>query len=402
MDDDMTIGMRLRALRRWRGMTLTTLGGLAGLSPSFLSRAERGERMLDRRSHISALAAALRVSETELTGGPHLGTDPDQAEPHSAVPALRAALTGNTLDDPAVDRARPLDDLRRLLFGPLAQARDIADYRKRGEMLAPLLNELHFHVATGDEPARMEALRLMVEACNASGTTLRHLGYTDLPYIAATRAIEAARILDDPVMSGQAAYLRVSTMSKPETWHRPLAVATKAAERLQAHLSSPMALQTYGMLHLSAALSAAAVHDPGLANEHLEEATETSVRTGENPGAWCAFGPTNVGIWRVAIAMEHGDYEEAVAMADTVTPEQVANRERQAWFHADKSRALAHIQNRRADAIKEIQTAERIAPQRIRNSTPVQETVLYLLGRSLTASQLRELRGIAARMGIPH
>ena len=193
-------------------------------------------------------------------------------------------------------------------------------------------------------------------------------------------------------------------MSKPESWHRPLAVATKAAEQLQPHLSDSVALETYGMLHLSAALSAAAVHKPRLADDHLEETSQTAARTGENSGAWCAFGPTNVGIWRVAISMEHGDYEQAVAVAvaDTVAPERVANRERQAWFHADKGRALAHIPNRRADAIKEVQVAERIAPQRIRNSAPVQETVLYLLGRSLAASPLRELRGMAARMGVPH
>ena len=33
---------------------------------------ETGQRPLDRRSHIAALAGALKVSETDLVGGPHL------------------------------------------------------------------------------------------------------------------------------------------------------------------------------------------------------------------------------------------------------------------------------------------------------------------------------------------
>jgi transcriptional regulator with XRE-family HTH domain len=90
--DEVTIGARLRTLRRWRAMTLTELAGLAGLSPAFLSMVERGQRLLDRRSHIAALASALKVSETDLVGGPHLSADHQQSDPHMGIPALRVAL----------------------------------------------------------------------------------------------------------------------------------------------------------------------------------------------------------------------------------------------------------------------------------------------------------------------
>ena len=64
--DEATIGARLRILRRWRGMTQVELAGLAAhLSPSFVSMVETGQRPLDRRSHIAAIASALRVSETD-------------------------------------------------------------------------------------------------------------------------------------------------------------------------------------------------------------------------------------------------------------------------------------------------------------------------------------------------
>jgi transcriptional regulator with XRE-family HTH domain len=111
MYDDATIGARLRILRNWRRLTQQELAGLAGLSQGFVSLAERGERTLDRRSHIAALASALRVSETELVGGPHLSADPLQSDPHMAIPAIRMALQTNTLTSPAVERARPVPEL---------------------------------------------------------------------------------------------------------------------------------------------------------------------------------------------------------------------------------------------------------------------------------------------------
>ncbi len=69
--DEATIGARLRTLRRWRGKSQVELAGLAGLSPSFVSMVETGQRPLDRRSHIAALANALKVSEIDLVSDQH-------------------------------------------------------------------------------------------------------------------------------------------------------------------------------------------------------------------------------------------------------------------------------------------------------------------------------------------
>jgi transcriptional regulator with XRE-family HTH domain len=66
--DNITIGARLRVLRHWRGQTQVELAELAGLSPSFISMIETGQRSLDRRSQIIAVTRALSVSETDLLG----------------------------------------------------------------------------------------------------------------------------------------------------------------------------------------------------------------------------------------------------------------------------------------------------------------------------------------------
>jgi DNA-binding XRE family transcriptional regulator len=60
------IGIRLRSLRLQRGMTLTVLAGLCGVSPAYLSMVENGKRKLDRWSTIVALANGLRIPPAEL------------------------------------------------------------------------------------------------------------------------------------------------------------------------------------------------------------------------------------------------------------------------------------------------------------------------------------------------
>jgi transcriptional regulator with XRE-family HTH domain len=168
--DEVTIGARLRTLRRWRGKTQTELAGLAGLSPSFLSMVETGQRPLDRRSHIAALASALKVSETDLVGGPHLTPDPLQSDPHMGIPALRVALQTNTLTAPAVDRARPLGDLVRAVTKDLEPFRLTGDYVQIGHALPGILDELYCYVADPiDEAAYRLALGTLIEACVCAG-----------------------------------------------------------------------------------------------------------------------------------------------------------------------------------------------------------------------------------------
>ncbi len=64
-----SLGARLRELRNMRGMTLNVLADFSGLSESFLSMVERGQRPLSRYSDIVALASALRVPPADLAPG---------------------------------------------------------------------------------------------------------------------------------------------------------------------------------------------------------------------------------------------------------------------------------------------------------------------------------------------
>jgi transcriptional regulator with XRE-family HTH domain len=97
MDDQRDIAQRLHELRAWRGLSLKALAELAGYSESYLSRLESGERRLENRTIITALAAALRVSPSELIGQPVRWPDPAMAEAQATIPGLRLALVGTEL-----------------------------------------------------------------------------------------------------------------------------------------------------------------------------------------------------------------------------------------------------------------------------------------------------------------
>jgi DNA-binding XRE family transcriptional regulator len=65
----------LRRVRLRRGLTQVELAGLAGLSFSYISMIETGQRVLTRRDHVNALAAALRVPPTEIAPAMVPGSD---------------------------------------------------------------------------------------------------------------------------------------------------------------------------------------------------------------------------------------------------------------------------------------------------------------------------------------
>jgi transcriptional regulator with XRE-family HTH domain len=404
--DEVTIGARLRTLRRWRGMTQAELAGLSGLSPSFLSMVETGTRPLDRRSHIAAVARALRVSETDLVGRPHLTPDPLQSDPHMSIPPLRVAILSNTLTSPVTERARALTDLAREVASEVRPACRDANYRRAGELLPSLIDELHVHAAApADEAALMLALETLVDACAAAEEVANVLGYTDLAHAAAARALEAAAVLGDPVQQGKAAWAHVMALPRDGTPERKLTVAERAAHQLEPHARDALGVQILGMLTLTAAMAAAVVHKGPTAGAWLDEADALADRVPDTPMVnWQLFSTTNVGIWRVQVGCERGLAGAGMLeLAGQVDVSRLSpHSQRRAAFLADTGRGLARDPRTRRGAVRWLLQAESAAPQWIRNNPAARESVAYLLDRATAAAGGRELRGMAARMGLPH
>ena len=118
-------------------------------------------------------------------------------------------------------------------------------------------------------------------------------------------------------------------------------------------------------------------------------------------GNWQYFSATNVAIWRLVISAERGETGSTLHLANTVREENLTVRSRKADFLAQVGRGLSREPKMQAEAVRWLSRAEQTAPQRIRNSPAVRETVAFLLDRATATAVGRELRGMAARMGVP-
>ncbi|MGH3914616.1 MAG: helix-turn-helix domain-containing protein [Pseudonocardiaceae bacterium] len=405
MDDHDTrsIGRRIREIRDWRDLSLKAAADLAGISEGYLSRIERGERPVNRRSLLEAIAAALWVAPAELAeqAFPPAMADSVIGEARAGVVALEAALSDLDLGEFTDPAARPWPAVAADLNTLNSRLRPTADYAAQGAMLPGLLRELHTLYIT-DPEHRADILRALMDCYQATCFMVKNLGVRGLPALAAFRAQQVAEELADPAWLGLAAWLRALALGgkgRP----RMLELSVQSADALQGHLDDRRAQQMYGALHLSAALASAALCRADDVAAHLDEASALAERVGPDGGRGFGslyFGPDNVGIWRLSIAIELGEPGRAQELARQVTPERVPSAHRQAIYWADLGRGMAQDRATRDEAVGALLRAEKLAPQRIRTNPFVRETVGDLMRRARRKAGGRELRGMAYRIGL--
>lgn len=395
VDDARTIGRRLREIRHWRDKPLRVVAELAGISESYLSRLEHGKRQLDRRSLLESLAAALRVAPSEITGQPYPPSNEEEAVAHASAQALRAVLrdieVGALLTEVP---PRSLAELR----GEVAAvnvATAACDYGILGQTVPDLVGELY---VLADVDGSVEARRLLADVLHAAFYLSKDLGHGDLAWMVSGHLHAIASALGEPVLGAVAGFVRSHATVGLRARERALKLAEQSADLLQP--DDGPAGQVYGMLHLSAALQSAVTGQTDNARAHLDEAAETASRTGDGTFAGLNFGPRNVGVWRVALALELGEPGRVPELARDVEVAAIPSAGRQATFYGDVGRGLATIRGRETQAIEALRRAERLAPQRIRTSPFVRETITDLMRRARRDAGGRELRGMAYRMGL--
>ncbi|MBB5158963.1 transcriptional regulator with XRE-family HTH domain [Saccharopolyspora phatthalungensis] len=383
-------------------MSLTATAELAGMTGGYLSMIERGLRAITKRSVLEALAHALRVSPSELTGQPYTAADPVSAEGRAALNEVRVALDAYELGlDPeitprpwpllAADAHRLNTDLR-------------ADYAGQGAILPDLLAELHAAYVR-DPEHRRDALIALMYAYYAATCTTKNLGGVDgWPLLAALHARSVAEELDAPEWLAYAAYLRAYATGQQNRPHQHASVI-RALDQIGPHTNTDI-VQVAGMLHLSAALASTAQGKAEEARLHLAEATHLTTHLPDNPDqnpnfAYLYFSRDNVGIWSVGLNTDLGEGGRVAEIARDVHPETIPAPDRQGIYWSDLGRALACEPATRDQSVQSLIRAERIAPQLIRTRPLVRETVLGLLPKVAHSSNTsRELRGLAYRMGI--
>ncbi|WP_075739623.1 MULTISPECIES: helix-turn-helix domain-containing protein [Actinoalloteichus] len=395
---DALIGHRIREVRRWRRLNLTVTAELAGMSAGYLSRLERGERTVNRRSILEALAQALRVSPTDLTGQPYEPTDPVSSEAHAALARMEIVLGELDLGtDPGV-RARPWAQIEKSVDHLNTVLRRDADYAGQGQLVPGLLTELHAAYVQQPEH-RGDILVGLLHAYHSAAVLTKNLGVRGLPILAARLAEGCARELGRPEWTAFASWLR-SHAAGSLGRARQYEMSVRAVDAVVVRDAN--AVQISGMLHLNAALAAAAQQKADVVSTHLDEAAALAGRLpegAENFG-FLYFGSDNVGIWRVSLMTELGAGGKVAELARGVHPAALPARARQCMYWTDLGRALITERATRDEGIRALRRAEEIAPQRVRNNPFVREAVSGLLRSSRSEAGRRELRGLAWRMGV--
>jgi hypothetical protein len=158
------------------------------------------------------------------------------------------------------------------------------------------------------------------------------------------------------------------------------------------------ALSVLGTVHLRSAIMAARAGQTAPAWSSMEQARQVADQIGHDTRDYgLLFGPANVGIHEVAVAVELGDADEAVRRAATLALPADLPRERSSHHYIDLSRAWLW-QRDTVRALACITQAEHLAPQRTRYHPMARETVTGLL--DIQRRTPEQLRRIAGRMGL--
>ena len=393
IDDTSPIGPRVRAIRVRQGMSLGALAAATGLSKAHLSRIERGERSLDRRSTLQAIADALRTPVEELTGQPF--TPRNQAENTAQVAALdiRDVLIGTELGERPSSTGRPLAMLKRELWRA-EQLQGACDYAGFGPLLPGLLSDAHVAVASED---RLAGLSLLVRSCLLVDPLCAATGHHELAWIAAERAYAAALLSEDATLIGAANVLRGFTLMKMglKPRERALVIVTTGAEELARHPMTEESAEVLGMLHLIADYAHNAADRPGPADDHLREALALAEFTGDGNAYNLWFGPANLVVWQVSMAVERGEGAVVADLAAGVNSA-ILRPSRRAAMLMSVGRGLARERDRHQEAVQVFLRAEALAPQRVHADPFVREAI----GSLLSAAGGAELRGLARRAGV--
>ena len=388
-----TMGQTLRQIRRARGKSLATIAGLAGISTSYLSRLESGDRALDRRSLIVALANALEVAPSEITQTAI--TTAGELEEDRSLNAVRLALLSISMGQPG-GQVVPLEVLGQRVTRILTVQRD-CDYALVGAELPALIRDLHTTLGAGREGR--DLLRLVV-ITHIQGTQawLGDIGASlDLAWHAVTLAQHAAERLDEPLYGAVTAFGTAFGLIGAGGFDLAARTLTSADPGTE----TSEGMQVSGMLTLTSSLVMAAQGNGGERYAALDHAADLAVRTGDGNAMWFGFGPSNVGVWRMSVALEAGEHAEAAKIAETVNPEALPSPTRVSAYYREYGRALARLPKQRDAAVMMLRRAELISPARIHRHPFMRSVLAELLAKAKRDSVGRELRGMAYRAGLP-
>jgi tetratricopeptide (TPR) repeat protein len=240
-------------------------------------------------------------------------------------------------------------------------------YTDLAPTLAALIPGLEFTLrAVNDDKTKNRARTALADTYQATAAMMAKLGEGDTAWIAADRAAALAEASGDALAVAAAMYRMAHVFLSLDQIGQAHQVAASAATALEPRTTAPKATpeaqSLYGACQLVLAITAARDNDRTNAYRHLGLAREISQKVGEGRDDYgTEFGPVNVAIHAVSVAVDLSDAGHALDLARDVDY-RALSPERQARHLIDL--ASAHAMRRQiGEAIHGLQEAEQITPE---------------------------------------
>ncbi|MGW5576585.1 helix-turn-helix domain-containing protein [Micromonospora chokoriensis] len=397
MPDSNEQGRLIARRRQKRGLSQREFAEMIGRSEAWLSQVERGVRSIDRVSILERIAGALGIPMAELAPGT---ADTESAEVPSAAAALRSVLSTNYLMAAILGKDREL---------PLPQTAERADlcwtyahaarYEDLAELLRGLLPDLERATRSAKGEARKSYLTELASAYHALSAALSKLGQHEAAWVATDRALLVAEQVGDPLLVAAGTFRLALVFQGGRQFEQVISAASSSAAALESEASAdkPAAVSLFGALNLQLAVASARMGDDQRAHEYLGVAREAAQLLGVDRNDYeTEFGPTNVQLHEVAVAVELGDAGSALRTAERIDPSGLSP-ERQARLLMYV--AQAWTQRRRVpEAVDALEQAEALTPEQVKGHPVVETMVSDLLRMEPTPSD--RLAALARRIGV--
>lgn len=401
LEERESIGKRVRRARLRLGMTQADLAATIGRTQGWVSKVEKGAIELDRAGVINQLAAALHCHPNDLIERPFVAGKASENQWQVSAASILRELRRYDLAPVFDGRPRSSAELWRETER-LHRLRDAAANVSIMKVLPDMLRESRAlaEVSTGHE--REEAFAVYAVECKFAHTAAHVLGHPELVAMACERAAWSARLSGDPVMEAVADWMRVWDMWATADWDDAIALSDKALRLVedQYRANDPLAVRAWGTLHLRAAVSAARAGHRTEAEDRIQQARTAAALVDANPAPppfdrhSLTFSSGNVQVHAVAVQLEMGDHPRALILNERADPAKVAALpgSRRGHHHMDLARAWLWDGNR-DKALQALETAEKIAPQLVRNHPIARATLRKIVyaERSTTREKLRRM-----------
>lgn len=395
---DREVGKTIAFHRQRRGLSQREFAPLIGRSEAWLSQVERGLRAIKGIDVLEKISQVLEIPLAELNA--RASTVAVVELPDDAVP-LRLLLSANYALRAALDTRREVDVSFVTLTNETTNVWTLAHSARYAELIPRLewlLPNLESAALRGDDETSA-MYSLLARSYHACAAALEKLGQFDAAWVAADRAISSAARASDPLLMAEGAFRLTLVFQGARQLEQAHHTAETAAAALRGLVEQGdvAAVSLYGALHLQLAVIAARSDKADDAAAYLRIAGEAARTLGADRNDYhTEFGPTNVRLHEVAVAVELGDAGTAIRIADAIDA-RALSPERQGRLLIDVARAWTQRRSVR-EAVAALIEAERITPEQVVSHRLVKTMLRDLL--RMEAEPDSALAELAGRAGV--